>query len=91
MKCSNCLGSSGGSTRVCDACRAMQAEGDWNWELDNGNRRVRCPDCGRALPISPYEYEMPYRFCPWCGKRRVRGEQMRMELNLCAGVQHEDH
>lgn len=65
----------------CSACKRQQAEQRWQWELDNGNRRLRCPDCGGAMSMPAYADENPYNFCPYCGKRMIIGEQLSMLEN----------
>lgn len=78
MNCSNCVAK--GRESICEACKRMRAESRWIWEIDTGNRHVRCPECNHALSISLWCYELPYRYCAWCGKQMVNGEQLKMEI-----------
>lgn len=82
MNCADCIAYHRRKEQpeICTACRRMQAESDWKWEIDTGNRILRCPDCGHALTFGLWWYSNPYRYCPWCGKRRVQAEQMEMEM-----------
>ena len=77
MRCNDCL--SPHTPEMCGACRQMREESLWNWELDNGQRICRCPECGRGNLIGVYHYHNPYRYCPWCGEKMYLGEQMSME------------
>ena len=78
MRCADC--NQGTSEAACEACRRMQTEGDWIWEIDNGQRMIRCPDCGFGNLIGWYTYKLQYRFCPSCGRQNVRHEQTMMEI-----------
>ena len=78
MRCADCL--QGTSAAACAACREMQAEGDWRWEIDNGQRMIRCPDCDFGLLIGYYVYKNPYRYCPGCGRLNLKQRQMAMEI-----------
>ena len=64
----------------CESCKRMQAEGGWLWEIDNGNRIIRCPYCGHGFPISAFAYENWHRYCAYCGKQLIHGEQIKMEV-----------
>ena len=77
MKCSDCIDRDRHAS-TCPACRRMQAEGRWTWELDNGCRRMRCPDCGRGMELPAYLDENPYRFCPYCGHQMIQCKQVSM-------------
>ena len=74
MNCSMCL--DGRSKEACEACKRMQAESDWKWEIDNGCRLIRCPYCDHALVLGAYVYKNWHRFCSYCGKQLIRGEQI---------------
>ena len=74
MRCKECI--SPKTDAICDGCRKMQAESRWNWEIDNGQRICRCPECGRGNLIGVWQYSNPYRYCPWCGEKMYLGEQM---------------
>ena len=76
MNCNDCL--DGTSQAACDACRRMQAEGQWIWEIDNGCRMIRCPYCDHGFTIGAYFYENWHRFCSYCGKQLIEGEQISM-------------
>ena len=76
MICSECL--EGTSAEACSACRRMQKEGRWTWEIDNGHRICRCPVCGFGNLIGLYTYNNPYRYCGSCGARMIDGIQMDM-------------
>lgn len=78
MRCSECL--EGTSERACQACREMQHTGRWLWELDNGQRICRCPDCGFGNLIGLYKYRNPYNYCASCGHLMIPQEQTRMEI-----------
>ena len=80
MKCTDCIAYGRKQPEICAACRRMQEESDWLWEIDTGNRMLRCPNCDHGFPFHLWWYSNPYRFCPWCGKRRVQGEQLEMEI-----------
>lgn len=72
MQCRDCLdGHYGEDKKTCEYCKRMQKGGDWIWEIDNGSRMVKCPDCEGRLRIGPYIYENPYRFCPYCGRANI--------------------
>lgn len=77
MNCNKCL--QGTSEKACRACREMQQEGSWVWEIDNGQRIVRCPECGFSQLISSYTYRNPYRYCAGCGKKMISSEQTKLE------------
>lgn len=77
MRCNDCIWFYN-HDKTCSACRQMQAEGSWVWEIDNGNRLIRCPDCGGAMVFPDYQDKNHYRFCPYCGKQRIQGEQISM-------------
>ena len=74
LKCENCL--QGTSDEACEACRRMQQEGEWLWEIDNGHRICRCPKCGFGNILGLYVYRNPYRYCAGCGARMILGEQL---------------
>ena len=76
MKCSDCL--DGNHSLICEACKRMQNEGRWQWEIDTGCRIIRCPDCGGGMRFGMYRYENPFRFCPYCGHQMIQGEQISM-------------
>lgn len=78
LKCSDCC--DGKSGALCTACKAMRAESKWIWELDNGCRRIRCPECGFAQTFGAWRYENPFNFCAGCGERMKLGEQTRMDI-----------
>jgi len=78
LKCSECC--DGKSSRMCTACKAMQEESNWKWELDNGCRRIRCPKCDFALTFGAWRYENPFNFCPGCGEKLKLGEQTKMDI-----------
>lgn len=80
MNCKECLAYHREQPEICEACRKMQLESNWNWEIDTGNRFVRCPDCKHALSIGLWCYKLPYRYCAWCGKKMAIGEQIMMDL-----------
>ena len=80
MKCTECIAYFREQPEICTACKKMQKESEWDWEIDTGNRRVRCPECGHALSIGLWCYSMPYRFCAWCGKQMVYGEQISLDI-----------
>ena len=73
MNCRECYHR--GYQAMCDACKRMQKEGRWKWEIDTGNRVIRCPDCGGGLSFPAYRYKNDYRFCPYCGKQMIAGTQ----------------
>ena len=54
----------------------MQKEGRWKWEVDNGQRICRCPECGFGNLIGAYVYENPYKYCASCGSRMIPGKQV---------------
>ena len=76
MNCKECY--QHGRPDVCSACKRMQQESRWLWEIDVGNRVIRCPDCGGGLSFPAYGYKMNYRYCPYCGHQMVMGEQLSM-------------
>jgi DNA-directed RNA polymerase subunit RPC12/RpoP len=76
MNCSLCIEKSGS---MCYHCKQMQTASDWLYELDEGQRMCKCPDCGRRMYIGPYQYANPYKFCPYCGRKNVHGEQMTLD------------
>lgn len=80
MKCTDCRAHDREQPEICQACKKMQAETEWNWEIDTGVRYVRCPDCKHAFSLSLWCYSMPYRFCAWCGKKMIVSEQQSMEV-----------
>jgi len=80
VKCSDCVGYYREQPEICVACKKMRAESDWQMEIDTGNRMLRCPDCEHGYPLHIWQYSNPYRYCPWCGKQRVHGEQIKMEI-----------
>ena len=80
MKCSDCEAYNRQQPEICTACKKMRAESEWEWEIDTAARYVRCPDCKHALRIGLWCYELPYRYCAWCGRRMVEGEQLAMEI-----------
>jgi DNA-directed RNA polymerase subunit RPC12/RpoP len=55
----------------------MQHTGRWLWELDNGQRICRCPDCGFGNLIGLYRYRNPYNYCASCGHLMIPQEQTR--------------
>lgn len=59
----------------CEPFVQMQRSGRWQWEIDNGQRICRCPECGFGNLIGVYADHNPYRYCPSCGKQMVFGEQ----------------
>lgn len=75
MKCKNCNFEHHERKEICDACKKMQAQGRWEWEIDNGQRICRCPRCGFGNILSSYAYSNPYRFCPSCGTRMIDEEE----------------
>jgi len=75
MNCKQCLDK---SQAMCPNCKQMQATGEWEYELDNGHRMCKCPDCGGRMFIGVYSYWNPYKFCPYCGRKNIKGEQIRM-------------
>ena len=77
LNCKDCHHN--GYTVMCDACKKMQTEGRWLWEIDTGNRLIRCPDCGGGMSFNGYRYSNPYKFCPYCGHQMILGEQIKME------------
>ena len=77
MNCDNCMdGHYKTDKATCEACKRMQAEGDWEWYIDVGSRHIRCPYCGHGLLIGAYKYNNPHRFCSHCGKQMIKGEQI---------------
>lgn len=76
MRCADCC--DGTSKAACEACRRMQAEGEWLWEIDEGNRKIRCPYCGGGEDVGPWVYENRRRFCSYCGKELIHGKQVSM-------------
>ena len=76
MNCNDCC--DGTSKEACEACKRMQAEGDWIWYIDVGSRHVRCPYCGSGYLVGAYKYKNNYRFCAYCGKQLIKGEQVSM-------------
>lgn len=76
MNCKDCCVNE--RTDICEACKRMQAEGEWKWEIDTGNRMIRCPYCDHGFPIGFYEYKNWHRFCSYCGKQLIKGEQTSM-------------
>jgi len=83
MNCSECH--CGISKTICNACRMMQHEGRWKWEIDTGQRLCRCPDCGFGNFLSLYAYKNPFRYCAGCGHQMIAGEQMSIDdiLEAC--------
>lgn len=79
MNCKECYHN--GYKAMCDACKQMRKEGRWKWEIDNGNRVIRCPDCGGGLSFGAYFYENPYNFCPYCGNRMITHKQMELDVD----------
>lgn len=79
MNCRECGHYYDNPKTMCNACKRMQAEGLWKWEIDNGNRVIRCSKCDRGMAFGYYFYTNPYRFCPYCGERMILGEQIKME------------
>ena len=77
MNCSEC--NEPHTKKMCDACQRMQSESRWNWEIDNGQRICRCPECGYGNLVGLYTYELRFRYCSWCGAKMVVGKQMRIE------------
>ena len=73
MNCANCIDK---SETVCHHCKQMQNASEWIYELDNGSRMCKCPECEGRMYIGPYAYANPYKFCPYCGRKNVVGEQM---------------
>ena len=78
LNCKDCI--EGTSERACTACRKMQNEGRWMWELDNGQRFMRCPECGFANRLGGYVYENHFNFCAGCGQRMRTFEQTEMGI-----------
>lgn len=76
LNCKDCIQGTG--PKVCEACREMQQEGRWLWEIDNGHRICRCPECGFGNIIHAYTYRNPFRYCAGCGKQMIFGEQLGM-------------
>jgi len=75
MNCNDCIDRNRRES-TCHYCEKMQAESRWIWELDNGCRRMRCPDCGGAMTLPAYAEKNPYRYCPYCGQQMIQGEQI---------------
>lgn len=82
MNCNECAARE--RKTICEACRKMQQESTWKWEIDTGNRLIRCPDCGKALSFPFFGYSNPYNFCPYCGKRRITHEQISLLKDMGA-------
>ncbi|MBQ1293960.1 MAG: hypothetical protein IIY21_07960 [Clostridiales bacterium] len=76
MNCELCIAPK--SDRLCHCCKEMQTTSDWIYELDNGTRMCKCPSCEGRMFIHSYQYSNPYKFCPYCGRKNVFGEQMTM-------------
>ena len=72
MRCTDCAAKDREQPEICEACRRMQRESLWQWEIDTGHRFVRCPKCQHALSVSLWCYELPYRYCAWCGEKMVK-------------------
>ena len=49
---------------------------EWLYEEDSGNMMAKCPKCEGRMPIYPWTYHNPYRFCPYCGQRLYEGKVM---------------
>jgi len=77
VNCSDC--GAPHTKKMCDACRRMQLESRWDWEIDNGNRICRCPECGSGNVVGAYAYNLQFRYCTWCGEKMVTGEQLRID------------
>lgn len=45
----------------------------WEYDIDTATIMARCPECGGRMIISRYQYQNPYRFCPYCGERLDEG------------------
>lgn len=45
----------------------------WQYDEDTGSVLCRCPDCEGRMVIGPYQYNNPYRYCPYCGIRLSEG------------------
>ena len=79
MNCKECCHN--GYKAMCDACKHMQKEGRWKWEIDNGNRVIRCPDCGGGMIFGAYRYTNPFMFCPYCGHQMITHKQMELDVD----------
>ena len=76
MNCNECAARE--RKPICEACRKMQQESTWKWEIDTGNRMIRCPYCDHGFPIPAFTYTNWHRFCSYCGKQLIKGEQISM-------------
>ena len=47
---------------------------EWQYDEDTGTVMCRCPQCGGRLIISYYQYNNPYRYCPFCGEALSEGK-----------------
>ena len=81
INCELCIDKT--SDEVCHNCRQMRSFGEWIYELDNGTRMCKCPECGRRMMIGLYRYSNPYKFCPYCGRKNIKHEQITWEAIEC--------
>jgi hypothetical protein len=49
---------------------------EWIYEEDCGNMMAKRPKCECRMPIYRWDYQNPYRFCPYCGQRLYEGKAM---------------
>ena len=77
MNCKECLDKT--SETVCHCCKQMQSASEWLYEIDNGTRMCKCPDCGGRMLLGVYTYWNPYKFCPYCGRKNIIGEQISID------------
>lgn len=47
---------------------------NWLYDKDNDHMMCRCPDCGGRLLVGFYDYENPFKFCPYCGLELGQGQ-----------------
>lgn len=82
VNCKECLHHWDEKKVMCEACKRMQAEGRWKWEIDNGHRVIRCPKCGGGMVFGYYFYENPYRYCPYCGEPMITHKQIKLDVDV---------
>ena len=70
LNCNDC------NDRACSTCKQMQTESDWLYEIDTGSRMCKCPQCGGRMWIGAFTYKNPYKYCPYCGRKNIKHEQI---------------
>jgi hypothetical protein len=80
MNCRECSAYGRNQPEICTACKEMQQNGEWIWEIDNGQRVCRCPDCGFGNILSLWAYKNPFNYCGGCGKHLSTFEQTKLDI-----------